>query len=82
MAFICLYEGEHDAAVLTQSTVSMICSLHHACSVLLQWKVSCDGPLHAANANKNSTVVVAELVLTACRSVDIPIRVDVTNTIG
>jgi hypothetical protein len=47
-----------------------------------QWTVVCDGLLNAGSQGKNSTTVVTLLVLHACRDISLPIREDLTHTVG
>ncbi len=47
-----------------------------------QWTVVCDGLLNAGSQGKNSTTVVSLLVLHACRDISLPIREDLTHTVG
>jgi hypothetical protein len=45
------------------------------------WTVVYDGPLNVGSHVKNSTTLVVELVLNACRTVSLPIRDKMNNSV-
>eukprot|EP00802_Teleaulax_amphioxeia_P018741 Tamp_18947.p1 GENE.Tamp_18947~~Tamp_18947.p1 ORF type:complete len:283 (+),score=42.17 Tamp_18947:40-888(+) len=47
-----------------------------------QWTVVYDGPLNTGAHLKNTTTLVVELVLNACRTASLPVRDKMNNTVG